>query len=102
MKWLAYNDLAWADQVIVPPEKHENEALTYIEILKEYIGGYSAKMLHLGCGAGGHDFHFENYFHVTGVDISEGMLELAENKNPEVTYIKGDMRIIRVREQFDP
>lgn len=33
--------------------------------------------------------------------MSEGMLELARNTNPEITYIKGDMRTIRLKEKFD-
>jgi predicted TPR repeat methyltransferase len=57
--------------------------------------------LHLGCGAGGHDFHFKQHFSVTGVDLSEGMLEIAKKTNPEITYIKGDMRNVKLNEKFD-
>lgn len=46
-------------------------------------------MLHLGCGAGGHDFHFNQHFAVTGVDLSDGMLELAKKRNPEVFCVSG-------------
>jgi len=55
----------------------------------------------VGCGAGGHDFHFKEHFSVTGADISEGMLALAKKRNPEVTYVKGDMRSIDLNRKFD-
>jgi SAM-dependent methyltransferase len=58
-------------------------------------------MLHLGCGAGRHDYHFKKHFTVTGVDLSEGMLDLAKTINPEITYIKGDMRTVNVNEKYD-
>ena len=58
-------------------------------------------MLRLGCGAGGHDFHFKQHFSVTGVNLSEGMLEIAKKTNPEITYIKGDMRNVKLHEKFD-
>jgi ubiquinone/menaquinone biosynthesis C-methylase UbiE len=57
--------------------------------------------LHLGCGAGGHDLYFKKHYKVTGVDISSGMLEKAKAANPEIEYIEGDMRTIRLDRQFD-
>ena len=58
-------------------------------------------MLHLGCGAGGHDYHFKRHFSVTGVDLSEGMLEIARKRNPEIQYLQGDMRTINLDRKFD-
>ena len=58
-------------------------------------------MLHLGCGAGGNDYTFKNYFDITGLDISGNMLEIARQLNPEVNYYHGDMRTIELGECFD-
>jgi predicted TPR repeat methyltransferase len=58
-------------------------------------------MLHLGCGAGGHDFYFKQHFSVTGVDLSEGMLEIAKKMNQEIKYLKGDMRNVKLNEKFN-
>ncbi|MGM0652611.1 MAG: class I SAM-dependent DNA methyltransferase [Bacillota bacterium] len=101
MSWKAYNELAWIEGILAPPEKHEEEALTYVEAIKKRIPDRTINMLHLGCGAGGHDFHFKRYFSVTGVDISDGMLDLAKGKNPEITYTKGDMRTVDLGRKFD-
>jgi SAM-dependent methyltransferase len=58
-------------------------------------------LLHLGCGAGGNDHTFKKHYKVTGVDISENMLEIARRLNPEVVYYHGDMRSIELGECFD-
>lgn len=101
MNWKAYNELAWTDDILALPENYEEETLFYVEAVKKRISGPALSMLHLGCGAGGHDFHFKEHFKVTGVDISEGMLALAKERNPEVTYETGDMREIDLRRKFD-
>lgn len=101
MSWTVYNDLAWTEHVLAPPETYEEEAMIYIKALENYISCKNPTMLHLGCGAGGHDFHFKKHFAVTGVDLSEGMLKLARTTNPEVTYVKGDMRTIDMNGKYD-
>ncbi len=101
MNWMAYNELAWTDDILAPPETYEEEALFYVEAIKSRISAQNVTILHLGCGAGGHDFHFKEHFSVTGVDISEGMLALAKKRNPEVTYVTGDMRTIDLNRIFD-
>lgn len=101
MKWKAYNQLAWTEHILAGPESYEEEAMTYIKALKRHISVPSPTMLHLGCGAGGHDFHFKQHFSVTGVDISKGMLKIAKKTNQEITYIKGDMRNVKLNQKFD-
>jgi len=101
MNWIAYNDLAWVDQVLATPESYSDEALSYINALKNYIPIINPTLLHMGCGAGGHDFHFKKHFSVTGVDLSEGMLNLARQTNPEIIYFHGDMRTIDLGSKFD-
>jgi len=101
MKWNAYSKLAWTEHILADPASYEEEAMTYIKILERYISILSPTMLHLGCGAGGHDFHFKRHFSVTGVDLNERMLEIAKKTNPEITYLEGDMRNIKLDEKFD-
>jgi predicted TPR repeat methyltransferase len=101
VNWMAYNELAWTGDILAPPETYEEEALIYVEAIKSRIYAQIVTMLHLGCGAGGHDFHFKEHFSVTGVDISEGMLALAKKRNPEVTYVTGDMRTVDLNRKFD-
>ena len=55
----------------------------------------------MGCGGGRNDFTFKKHFDVTGVDISDDMLRLARELNPESVYIQGDMRSIRSDKTYD-
>jgi SAM-dependent methyltransferase len=101
MNWIVYNELAWTDTVLACPESYEEEAMNYVTLIKDFISVPFPTMLHLGCGAGGHDFHFKRHFQVTGVDLSQGMLELAKKTNADVTYVMGDMRTICLNKKFD-
>ncbi len=105
MKWKAYNELAWTDKILAPPDNYREETSFYIKILNKILSKEMSKqpstMLHLGCGAGAHDYHFKRYFQITGVDISEGMLTIARERNPQVKYIKGDMRAVNLNRKYD-
>ncbi len=101
MNWIVYNELAWTDNVLACPESYEEEAMNYVTLIKDFISVPFPTMLHLGCGAGGHDFHFKKHFQVTGVDLSQGMLDLAKKTNTDVTYVFGDMRSISLNKKFD-
>ncbi len=104
MGWTAYNELAWTERILAPPESYEEEVRLCLDALKltgEYGGKKPPSLLHLGCGAGGYDYHLKKRFSVTGADVSEGMLDLARKLNPEVTYVHGDMRTVQLRRRFD-
>lgn len=100
-QWRAYTDLAWTDSIIAPPEDYAEETELFVKAIREGSKIETKTLLHLGCGAGGHDYTFKKHFKVTGVDISEEMLELAKKVNPEINYIRGDMRTVDLRESFD-
>lgn len=76
------------------------------EVLEEFSSGLPDKgdLCDLGCGAGepvSRDFA-DRGWHVTGVDFSAGMLELADDFVPTMTTVLGDMREVDFDEQsFD-
>lgn len=100
-EWRAYSELAWTEHILAPPEEYREETELLINAIKEHSVIEVKTVLHLGCGAGGNDYIFKNYYKVTGIDISEKMLEIARELNPEVTYHHGDMRTIELGEVFD-
>ena len=100
-KWRAYSDLAWTEHIIAPPDDYAEETEPIISAIKEYSLNEVRTLLHLGCGAGGNDYIFKKYYQVTGIDISEEMLEIARSLNPEAIYHLGDMRTIELDELFD-
>jgi SAM-dependent methyltransferase len=100
-KCRAYNELAWTEAIIAPPEEYVDETELFSKVIKEHSKIEPKILLHLGCGAGGNDYTFKKHFRVKGVDISGDMLEIAKELNPEVIYIQGDMRTIKLKECFD-
>jgi SAM-dependent methyltransferase len=99
--WRAYGDLAWTDTIVSSPADAVEESEYYGRVIKENSKIDVTTLLHLGCGAGFNDCTFKKYFKVTGVDVSEGMLEIAREINPEVSYIRGDMRTVELGGLFD-
>jgi SAM-dependent methyltransferase len=101
MGFKAYNELAWVDEILGTKESYQEEANVYIQEILKVLDKEDISMLHLGCGAGGHDYHFKQVFKVTGVDISPGMLERAILLNPEVDYLLKDMRDFKIEKKYD-
>jgi len=99
--WISYNELAWTEDWLADPSDCEEEALIYVEAIRNGSADPPRTLLHLGSGAGGHDTIFKRHFSVTGVDLSVGMLKKARELNPEIEYIEGDMREIRLDRLFD-
>jgi ubiquinone/menaquinone biosynthesis C-methylase UbiE len=98
---MAYNDLAWTEDLLADPARYEHEVMVYVDLIKRTAAEPPSTLLHLGSGAGGHDAIFKRHFTVTGVDLSLGMLNKARVVHPDIEYIEGDMRTLRLNRQFD-
>jgi SAM-dependent methyltransferase len=96
-----YSELVWTWPIISPKEDYIQPAKEFVAAIKDRSLIKTKTLLHLGCGGGHFDYTFKKYFKVTGVDISPGMLGLARRLNPEVNYLIGDMRNIKLRNEFD-
>lgn len=96
-----YHDLAWLFPIITPPEDYANEASEFTRAIHQFSLRPAHTLLNLGAGAGHNDLHLKKTFQVTGLDLSESMLALARNLNPEVEYLVGDMRSARLERKFD-
>ncbi len=99
--WISYNDLAWTEDWLANPSDDEEQVLVYVDLMKRTATEQPRTLLHLGSGAGGHDRIFKCHFRVTGVDISLGMLNKARLAHPDIEYLEGDMRTLRLNRQFD-
>jgi trans-aconitate methyltransferase len=96
-----YNDLVWVWPFLSPPEEYEDEVAAYLRLWRERGVGDGAAVLHLGSGGGSIDWHLKSLYRVTGVDRSAAMLNYARGVNPEVEYVQGDMRTVRLGRLFD-
>lgn len=91
---LLYKDKAYIDEssyVLKLLERHINRPLK------------SCTILDLGCGTGRHDFEISKSMkHVTGIDQSEEMLNLAsEYQTVNIEFLNGDVRNYRDSRHFD-
>lgn len=96
-----YHDLAWLFQIITPPDDYVEECEAYERILRRLARIPLKTLLNLGCGAGHHDHALKKNYSVTGADISDTMLSMARELNPDVEYLAGDMRTLNLRRTFD-
>lgn len=99
--WIAYNDLAWTEDWLADPAEYEDEVMVYVSLMKRRAAEPLNTLLHLGSGAGGYDRIIKRHFTVTGVDFSPGMLNIARVLHPDIEYLEGDMRTLRLNRQFD-
>ena len=59
------------------------------------------EILELGSGGGSNAFHLKRRFALTLVDVSEEMLAVSRELNPECEHLAGDMRMLRLGREFD-
>jgi SAM-dependent methyltransferase len=91
-----YGELAALWPQISAPEEYAEEAAVFAEIL-----GDAREVLELGSGGGNNASHLKAGRSMTLVDISERMLEVSRELNPECAHAQGDMRTIRLGREFD-
>lgn len=96
-----YGDLAWTWPIISPPEHYVGESETFAGLVRAHVRGEMKTLLNLGSGGGHNDWTLKHHFDVTGIDRSPDMQGLAKRLNPEVKYVPGDMRDIRLGRLFD-
>lgn len=98
-----YRDLAWLWPLMGQPDDEDwiAEADQFAKAIHENCRIDVKTLLNLGCGGGKNDFTLKRHFTITGVDVSEAMLANAKRLNPEIDYLVGDMRTVRLRKVFD-
>jgi SAM-dependent methyltransferase len=101
MQPLLYTDLVPWYRLVDPVADHAEEAELYGRALEGAAAFRPETLLELGAGAGNNAFHLKGRFRCTLTDISEGMLGLARQQNPECEVLSGDMRSLRLGRTFD-
>lgn len=96
-----YHELTWLWPTLSPVEDYEEEMAEVVTLIDEFATSAPKTLLDLGCGGGHNDYWLKQRFSITGIDLSEDMLTLARQLNPEARYLPGDMRSIRLKEKFD-
>lgn len=95
-----YGELAVWWPLISPPEEYEEEAAFAATVLRSASIPVS-EVLELGSGGGHNAVHLKSDFALTLTDLSEEMLEVSRQLNPECDHHCGDMRTVRLGRSFD-
>jgi SAM-dependent methyltransferase len=96
-----YRDLADWWPLLSAPEDYAEEAEWYRETILSTSGREVRTVLELGSGGGNNAFHLKNHFTMTLVDLSPDMQRISQTLNPECAHIQGDMRHVRLGQEFD-
>ena len=85
-----YNKIALAYDAWSRPDSEVSNEQEFDEFLSHLESG--SHILDVGCGSGVvTQYLIQKGHHVTGIDISRRMVDLAKNRVPEVTFQIGDM-----------
>ncbi len=97
-----YNDLAWIWPLWGSPDDEYHDWCDHIGILMQQFTRRPLRtILDMGCGGGKNVFNLKRSFEVTGIDISESMLQLARRLNPDCRFHLADMRTMNLECRFD-
>jgi SAM-dependent methyltransferase len=95
-----YQDLAGWWPLISPPEEYAEEA-AYLAAMFSSAALPVREVLDLGSGGGHVAAGLKGQLALTLVDLSEQMLAVSRELNPECVHLRGDMRTVRLGRMFD-
>ena len=95
-----YRDLASWWPLLSRPEEYAEEAAFAASLLRT-AKPPTRTVLELGSGGGNNAFHLKRDFEMTLVDLSDDMLAVSRELNPECEHVLGDMRKLRLDRTFD-
>jgi hypothetical protein len=97
-----YAELADWFHLLTSPDEYAEEAGFYLRQLSQTLGAEPRSLLELGSGGGNNAWHYKHHLErVTLTDLSDGMLSLSRQLNPECEHLQGDMRTLRLGREFD-
>jgi trans-aconitate methyltransferase len=95
-----YSDLAGWFHLLTAPADYADEAAEITRLVDAEVPD-ARTLLELGCGGGNNASHLKARFACTLTDVSEAMLAVSSDLNPECEHVAGDMRSLRLGRTFD-
>jgi SAM-dependent methyltransferase len=97
-----YDDLSWIWPMWGDPAtEYRGWSEELLGHIRRYASGELATLLNLACGGGKNVYTLRRYFEVTGLDLSETMLDHARTLNPGCEFVRWDMRDFELDRRFD-
>ncbi len=95
-----YRELAGTYDRIYGEKNYDAESARLIELITDHNPG-AQTLLDVACGTGGHLVHLQSKFECEGVDLSQKMIELAQEKLPGMSFHVSDMTEFDLGKRFD-
>lgn len=89
------------DALYVNDREYAPEAARVKELLARHGVPAQADLLVLACGTGGHVPYFKDEYHVSGLDLSQDMLDVATQKFPGTRFHLGNLIDFDLASTFD-
>jgi len=89
------------DALYVNDREYAPEAAKVKKLLTRHGVPSQADLLVLACGTGGHIPYFKNDYNVSGLDLSEDMLDLARKKFPGIRFHLANLIDFKLETVFD-
>ncbi|MGD2200910.1 MAG: methyltransferase domain-containing protein [Candidatus Bathyarchaeota archaeon] len=96
-----YRELAKYYDSIYSGKDYAKEASELEKLFSKYKKSAGRKLLDVGCGTGHHIKHLKDEYDCTGLDINEGILEIARENVGDVEFIRADMTSFNLGRKFD-
>ena len=97
-----YDEIADWWLLLSPKEEYAEEAEFFFRIMRDRGLPDSPSLLEFGAGGGNNAYYLKQHFaQVTLSDLSEKMLAVSQQHNPECEHVVGDMKTIRLNRRFD-
>jgi SAM-dependent methyltransferase len=92
---------AFYDAIYGTMKDYAREAELIHELIQQYKRSPGNALLDIACGTGRHISFFQQNYSVEGLDLDEGMLEIARKRNPGVAFHRADMVDFEPGRRFD-
>ena len=97
-----YDEIADWWLLLSPKEDYAEEAGFFVKTMRDKGLPDSPTLLEMGAGGGNNAYYLKQHFaQVTLSDLSEKMLAVSQQHNPECEHVVGDMKTIRLQRRFD-
>jgi SAM-dependent methyltransferase len=82
-------------------KNYQQEVIELIAFINKYVKHDFKTLLDIACGTGKHLEFLKEFFICEGIDISSELLEIARQRNPELSFHCTDMLDYYLDKQFD-
>lgn len=96
-----YSELAPYLDFICTLESRNKDVQALRKLIRRHLKSDGNKLLDVACGIGLEDKYLKKTFQITGMDLHQGVLEIARQRNPDIIYLTGDMRTFRLESRYD-